>query len=215
MAAVVLAALAGGVPAAEAAPVLREARADIRFTAPAACDVGLTLQVDGAADVSHRLDVREGTRVELDGVDGAAVAAPPTAVGWTRALTVRPVGGPYTIRYRVTLPGNRLYRCPVWLPAAPADGRSRSVVLRVALPEGATASSTMPVFRWSGATGEALGAHLPAFVAVPFATAGEPRPWDVSRVMDGAAVGSLVLGTAVWLRRARTKRTATGEGSHA
>lgn len=214
--AIAVATLVAGVAVAEAAPVLREARADIRFTSPTACDVSLMVRVEGADEVAHRVDARAGTRVALAGVDGAAVTTPPADIGRTLALTVRPgAGAPYTLRYTVVLPADRAYRCPLWLPAAPADGRSRAVVMRVTLPEGATPSSTMPVFRWNGPSGEAIGAHLPAFVAVPFAAAGEPRPWDVSRVMDGAAVGSLVLGTAVWLRRARAKRTAVGEGSHA
>lgn len=213
--AMVTATFVAGVSAAEAAPVLREARADIRFTAPTACDVRLTVLVDGAAEVTHRLDVRSGTQVVFEGVDGAAVAAEPADIGLTRALTVRPESGAYTLRYGVTLPADRAYRCPVWLPTTPADGRSRAVVLRVTLPEGATPSSTMPVFQWTGGTGEAVGGHLPAFVAVPFAAAGEPRPWDVSRVMDGAAIGTLVAGTLLWLRRARARRTVAGTGAPA
>lgn len=201
--------------AVEGAPVLREASADIRFTSSTSCEVRLTARVDGAAEVAHRLDVRSGTRVVLDGVDGATLATEPADVGFTRALTVRSGAAPYTLRYAVTLPGDRAYRCPIWLPTTPADGRSRSVVLRVTLPDGATPSSTMPVFRWTGTTGEATGGHLPAFVAVPFAAAGEPRPWDVSRVMDGVAIGTLAAGTLLWLRRTRARRGVARAGARA
>lgn len=191
--------------AVHAAAVLRAARADIRVTSPTTCEVTLELTVDGATEVSHRLDVRAGTSVDLDGVDGAAIVAPPSDAGQTKALTVRSSGAPYTLRYHVRVPDTRAYHCPVWLPAVPADGRSRAVEMRVTLPGGATAASTMPTFRWTGATGAATVGHLPAFVIVPFAAAGAPRQWDVSRVMDGLALGTLVVGTLIWLRRSRMR----------
>lgn len=189
-----------------AAPVLREARADIRMTSPAACEVALTLTVEGAAEITHRLDTRTGTRVDLLGVEGARVTAPPNDVAHTRALTVQPSARPYTIRYRVELPSGREYHCPIWLPAAPADGRSRAVVIDVMLPDGAVAAGTMPALRWTGASGVATTGHLPAFVVVPYAAAGEPRAWDVSRVMDAVAVATLVAASLLWLRRAGARR---------
>lgn len=199
-----------GAALAEGAPVLREARAEIRLASPTTCAVSLTLTVEGVADVTHRIDLRPGTRVDLLGVDGGAAVAPPTDIGRTRALTVR-AAGPYTLRYDVALPDDRAYHCPIWLPVVPADGRSRAVALQVTLPEGATASGTMPVFRWAGAAGVATSGHLPAFVVVPYAGPGEPRPWDVSRVMDAVTLGTLAVATLLWMRRARARRPAAGE----
>ena len=59
----------------------------------------------------------------------------------------------------------------------------------------------MPTFAWTGTQGSATLPHLPAFVIVPYAAAGGSRPWDVSRVMDAVAIGTLVFASAVWLRR--------------
>jgi len=196
---VVACALTGTVAA--AAPVLASAEARIAFSAPAVCEVTLILSVLGAADVEHRLETLEGSRTTPVDVQGADRVGEVRAIGRTQSLVVRPRGEPYTLRYRVTQPDDRPYRCPVWLPAVPADGRSRNMRLSVTVPAGASANGTMPSFAWTGTSGEATLGHLPAFVIVPFAAAGQQRPWDVSRVMDAAAVGTLVLASAMWLRR--------------
>ncbi|MEZ5293218.1 MAG: hypothetical protein R2745_19205 [Vicinamibacterales bacterium] len=208
---VVVCALAASASApAAAAPVLRSATVEIRFTAPTACDVSLAVTVDGATTVEHRLEVLPGGRARLVDVQRAAIAAAAADVGRTRALVVEPAGGEYTLRYAVEQPPDRPFRCPVWLPAAPADGRSRNVVLRVALPAGARAAGTLPAFAWNGALGEATMGHLPAFVLVPYAEPGQPVPWDISRVMDGFTVAALVAGSLLWLRRARAGTAPAG-----
>ncbi len=196
----VVACLLGG-QAAAAAPVLTSAEAQITFSAPTICAVTLTLAVTGAADVEHRLETLEGSRTTPVEVQGAERAGDVRTIGRTQSLVVRPQGAAYTLRYTVTQPDDRPYRCPLWLPAVPADGRSRNVRLRVGVPFGTSANGTMPSFAWTGTAGEATLGHLPAFVIVPFAAAGGTRPWDVSRVMDAAALGTLVLASAVWLRR--------------
>jgi hypothetical protein len=193
---------------AAAAPVLTAAEAVIRFTSPLQCDVRLTLAVSGGADVEHRLELLEGARVELAGIEGATEARPAREIGRTRALVLTPTtpGASYTLAYRVAQSTTRPNRCPLWLPTAPADGRSRNVRLTVHLPGDTVASGTMPAFTWEGAVGTAVVPHLPAFVVVPFTGAGQTRPWDVSRVMDAVALGTLALASAVWLRRQQRAR---------
>lgn len=188
---------------AAAAPVLTAAEARIVFTAPETCEVALTLAVTGASDIEHRLETLAGSRTELLDVRGGAPVGDVRAIGRTQALVIHAADASYTLRYRVVQASDRAYRCPIWLPTAPADGRSRAVHLSVAVPAGTSANGTMPSFAWTGPEGAATLGHLPAFVIVPFAAAGTARPWDVSRVMDAAAVGSLVVGTLVWLRRQR------------
>ncbi|MGE0816292.1 MAG: hypothetical protein AB7O28_07980 [Vicinamibacterales bacterium] len=203
--AVVVCALVAGVFApAAAAPVLQSATAEIRFTSPTACEVSLAVAVAGAPRVEHRLEVLPGGSARLLEVEHAAIATAAIDVGRTRALVIESAGGEYTLRYVVEQPPDRPYRCPLWLPAAPTDGRSRNVVLRVSLPEGARAAGTLPAFLWDGALGVATVGHLPAFVLVPYAEPGQPLPWDISRVMDAFTVAALVAGSALWLRRART-----------
>ncbi len=195
------------VPAAVvAAPVLTSADARIAFVAPTSCEVMLRLAVSGATDVEHRLESLEGSRSELIEVSGGDLVGQVREIGRTRALVVRPREPSYTIHYRVDQTPGRANRCPIWLPTAPADGRSRNVHIRVVLPTGMAAAGTMPTFVWSGPEGVATLPHLPAFVIVPYAAEGEARPWDVSRVMDAAAVGTLAVASAVWLRRQKGRR---------
>lgn len=196
--------MAAWLPAsAGAAPVLRSAAVEVTFTAPAACDVALTTDITDLDEVEHRLELIEGAAAEFVGIDGGTVVGAPRDVGRTRSLLVTPdrLGGAYTLRYRVTQSASHAYRCPIWLPTIPADGRSRNVRLAVTVPDGTTAAATMPAFAWSGPHGTAMLAHLPAVVIVPFAGAGEPRPRDISRLMDLSAMATLAAGTAWWLRR--------------
>lgn len=186
---------------AAAAPVLTTADVRIAFDTPTTCAVTLTLAVSGAVEVEHRLEALTGSRTELVEVSGGEAVGAVRDIGRTQSLVVRPSGASYAIRYRVAQAEDRPFRCPIWLPAAPADGRSRDVRLHVTVPAGTSANGTMPTFAWAGAEGTATLGHLPAFVIVPYAAAGGARPWDVSRVMDAAAVGTLVLASAVWLRR--------------
>lgn len=199
---------AGMLRTAEAAPVLTSAEVAITFSAPAVCEVTLTVAITEAADVEHRLEVLDGSRVELLEVTGAAPARDPHDIGRTLAVRMAPTtpGEAYALRYRVTQEAAHRDRCPLWLPTVPTDGRSRPVRIAVTVPDGATASATLPAFTWTGARGTASLAHLPAIVIVPFALAGQPRPWDISRAMDVTAIATLVGATAVWLRRQRRPR---------
>lgn len=185
-----------------AAPVLRAADARIRFDSPTVCSVELTLTVQGAASVEHRLELPDGATVL--GVELAqAVTGEPRDVGRTRALVVTPSadGAPYTLRYEVRQSDARAHRCPLWLPTVPTDGRSRAVHLVADVPAGMTVVGGMPSFTWQASRGEVTLAHLPAFVIVPFADAAATRPWDVSRVMDVTAMATLALASLVWLAR--------------
>lgn len=200
-----LAAVAVVVTAAPAvsAPALTSAQAAIAFASPTACEVTLTVTVTGAATMEHRLEALEGSRTELVEVRGAA-AGEVRDTGRTKALMVTPSGAtPYSIHYRFEQTTEKPNRCPIWLPTAPADGRSRNVTIAVDLPDQTVASGTMPAFTWQGTHGTATLPHLPAFVIVPYTGVGEPRPWDVSRVMDAVALATLVGASGVWLRRRR------------
>jgi hypothetical protein len=199
----VAAALLAIPPAAAAAPVLRTADVRIAFTSPTACEVTMTLEVAGASPVEHRLELLEGASVEAVEVAGGA-SGPSRDIGRTRALEVTPdaaAGGAYTLRYRVRQSAARPYRCPLWLPAAPTTGRDRPVRLSATLPEGTVSTGGMPAFTWQGVHGQTALAHLPAFVVVPFAAPAEGRAWDVSRVMDVAALGTLAAASLFWAIR--------------
>ncbi|MEP7117709.1 MAG: hypothetical protein ABI880_09010 [Acidobacteriota bacterium] len=201
-----------------AGATLGAAEAHIVFTAPATCEVTLALAVIGVAEVEHRLESLDGSHTELLEVSGGEQIGGVTVIGRTLALTVRlpavnppaaPLDGArrHTVRYRVQQTPDRAYRCPIWLPTAPADGVSRRVVqMSVSVPPGQTAGGTMPVFTWTGSEGSAALPHLPAFVVVPFAAEGSAPPWDVSRVMDAAALGTLAAASAMWARRQRRAR---------
>ena len=188
--------------------MLRMAEVAVAFTAPAVCDVTLTVEVGEATEVEHRLELLDGTEVDRLEVTAGKVVGESRDIGRTRSLRLAPaeIGAAYTLRYRVSQAPERAYRCPLWLPTTPADGRSRRVQLVVTVPDGAEPSATMPAFTWTGPRGTATLAHLPAIVIVPFARAGEPRPWDISRAMDLTALATLVGCTAWWLRRQRGGR---------
>ena len=159
--------------AALGAPVLASADARIRIESPTACAVELAVTVEGASQVEHRVEAVEGSRVELLQVTRRGCRlAEPRRVGRTLSLVVTPGQPAYTLRYHVQQPDSRRDRCPLWLPAVPADGRSRNVRLTVQLPAGATPGGTMPGFVWTGDRGETTLGHLPAFVRVAYAEAG-------------------------------------------
>jgi hypothetical protein len=192
-------------PAAMAEPVVRSAEIRVRFTSPTSCAVDLTLDVD-AREVEHRVEAAPGGRVVLEEVRGAGRVGDVTDVGRTRALSLSPEGRPYTLRYTVEQPPDRAGRCPLWIPTLPTEGRGRQVHIEVRIPAGATAAGTMPAFAWSGEEGTATIGHLPAFVRVPFALAGEPAPWNVGRVMDVVSIAILFAATLAWARRRRLSR---------
>jgi hypothetical protein len=203
-----------------AAPVLRGAEVLVEFQSPAACVVTLMVDVEGASQVEHRVEVVAGARVELSEILGAAQIGEARAVGRTRALVVRPevtataaaimangtagrATAAYTLRYAVEQPPSSAGRCPLWIPTVPADGRSQAVALRVRIPAGAVAAGTMPGLAWVGREGSATLGHLPAFVRVPYAMPGDPAPFNIAFAMDVVAIGTLVLASAAWARRSR------------
>ena len=197
-----LAVLAASPAPSDAAPVLRSAEVRIALASPTSCEVRLSLTIDGRpATVEHRLERLDGASVSVTAVDGAERIGELQDIGRTRALTLRPTGATYRIDYRVDQPEAGAFRCPIWLPTTPADGRSRAVRLIATLPSGASPSGTMPSLAWVDGTGTATLGHLPAFVRLPFAGGGTTAPWNVARLMDAATVSILVLASLLWLRR--------------
>jgi hypothetical protein len=198
-----LGALAWPALTAVAAPVLRAAEVRVEFQSSTECLVELTVNVEGAAQVEHRVQVVDGARVELTEIRGGVQLGDARAHGRTRALVVRPEGATYTLSYAVEQPPSSAGRCPLWIPSVSADGRSQAVMLRVRIPTGATPAGTMPGLAWVGHEGSATLRHLPAFVRVPFAMPGEPMPLSIAFVMDVVAVATLVVASAAWARRNR------------
>lgn len=194
--------------------VLRGSVVAVVFDSPIACRVAATFTIDAPAgtDIEHRLQILAGAAVEMDGLEGSAtVAGSPFAFGRTRSLTMKTTASnaTYALRYRVSQPEAGAYRCPIWLPTTPADGRSRNVSLEVVLPSDAVpGGGGLPVLTWADRRGTTTLGHLPAFVRVPFGAAGEAtafRAWDIARVMDAVAVTALGAGTLffIWRRRRR------------
>lgn len=194
-----------------AANVLREAQVRIAMADPVTCEVteAIALALDHGGDIEQRLQRLEGSRVELLRISGAEQTAAPRRIGVTEALVIRfPTAGDfrYEVRYRVRQPDEWAYRCPLWVPAVASDGRSRSVEIEVTLPPAARpAGWSFPAFQWTGGTGRITLGNLPAFVRLPYLAPGEARPptRNLGRIMDVAAVGVLLAGTAWWIARRR------------
>jgi hypothetical protein len=195
-------------PASAAPPVLRSADVQIAMTAPTTCEVVLSVAIDNVPEVvEHRLELLDGATATL--VDSAsAVTAPPRAVGRTQALIVRSPPPSYALRYRVQQPPAGAFRCPLWLPTTPADGRSRAVRLTARVPDGARPAGTMPAFVWNSGVGTATLGHLPAFVRLPFEADGIRTPWNLARLMDGVSIAVLAGASLVWLQRTRRRSAA-------
>jgi hypothetical protein len=189
--------------AALAAPVLRSADLQITITSPISCEVGVALTVDGVAEIEHRIEAFEGSRVALIGIRGARQVGDVRTIGRTQSLVLRPDQAAYGFRYRAVQPAPRLHRCPIWLPAVPTDGRSQAVRLQIDLPPATVAGSSMPAFAWTGVHGVATLGHVPAFVRVPYTQAGEARQWAIGPVMDALAIAAFAVATAVWTWRVR------------
>ncbi len=197
--------LAASAAPSDAAPVLRGAEVRIALASPTSCEVRLSLTIDGGpTTVEHRLERLDGASVSVTAVDGAERIGELQDVGRTLALTLRPTAATYRIDYRVDQPEAGAFRCPIWLPTTPADGRSRAVRLIATLPSGASASGTMPSFAWAE-TEARLARHAAATCRrssrLPFAGGGTTAPWNVARLMDAATVSVLVLASLLWLRR--------------
>jgi hypothetical protein len=194
-----------------AANVLDGAVVQIRFTAPAICEVSqtLTVSLDSAAVVDHRVQSFQGTAVELTDLSGASGEGPPVPAGTTQSLRVRLAAGTheYTIKYRVRQPEAWSFRCPTWLPAIPADGVSRNVHVAVDLPDNAApTSNAFPAMDWQGNRGSVQLGHVPSFVRAPYNAPGltAPDTVDVRRTMDVTAIGLLIAGTGLWAWRRRS-----------
>jgi hypothetical protein len=186
---------------------LHSAAVNASLTSATSCDVTMALETTAGGDIDHRLEAFAGTQIELLAVRGAETGSHHD-IGSTRSLIVRPgARQPYQIQYRITQPGERAFRCPLWVPALATDGRSRSVTIKVALPEGSTPSgSSFPALAWDGSGGTATLAHVPAFIRVAFAggsTSPESAPLDIASTMDVLAVAMMAVATAGWLWRRR------------
>ncbi len=198
--------------------MLRQADVRVLLTSPNACDVtsNLTVEAKSRIEVIHRLQLFEGARAELIGVSGAGkAAAAPRMDGRTMVLAVAldpSTPGPYTIRYRVTQPDEWSYRCPLWVPTTPTDGQAGAVRLQIDVPSGTVPTrGSFPAFTWSSNhQGTAMIGHVPAFVRVPFLAAGHDPGWwarqDLATITDTTAIVVLVVGTLIWVWRARAAR---------
>lgn len=183
--------------------------ADVAVTMRAdGCDaqVRLDLETTGPETVDHRLLLAENAHLSDVEITGTA-RSPTSVIGRTASLPLA-FGGKgrwsYQLRYRVGFDGTRVSRCPVWVPAAPADGLSRAVHVAVALPPGATPSADVfPSFAWdTGGRGHVVLGHLPAFVFVHYTDPAHPISWleglGVRRAVDGAAILILACATGAW-----------------
>jgi hypothetical protein len=189
----------GAVPA--AAPVLRSADISVTLVSPGECGVVMSLRVDDGDRVEHRLAIVGETHVDRVAIVGATEVEPARDIGRTRALVLRPERPTYELRYRVVRVRSLEGRCPLWLPAVPADGVSRGVRLRVDLPAGAVAGGSMPALRWDGGRGTTAMGHMPSFVRVNVGYDGVAPAWDLGIVMDGLTLAAFAGGSLAWLWR--------------
>jgi hypothetical protein len=186
-----------------AAAVLRSADIRIVVTSPTSCEVTMALTIDGGAEIDHRIEAFEGGRVELIALRDARQAGDARLIGRTRSLLLRQDQPAYELRYRVEQPASRASRCPLWVPAAPADGHSRAVRLRVELPPSAAAADTMPAFSWAGNQGSTTLGNIPAFVRLSYTEAGDAAAWNIQQTMDLIAMALFVVASALWVWRGR------------
>ena len=193
--------LARPVPA-DAVSVLRSADIRIVMRSADACDVTMTLAVDGSSLIDHRIEAADESRIELSAVQGAIQPAAPQRVGRTLSLILEPHTREYELAYTVERLASQ-YRCPVWVPAVPADGRSRQVRISVELPSATSAGTTMPLLTWQGTSGSTMLGHIPAFVRAPFAAHGDTTIWDVSKTMDVLTLVVFAAASGIWVWRRR------------
>ena len=185
----------------EAAPLLRSGEVRITVMSAIACDVTMTLTAEGVSELDHRIEALEGSEIDLVDVQGARQVGDTQTVGRTRSLVLQPSASTYRFRYRVAQPPHRDHRCPLWIPVAPTDGRSRTIRLEIDVPESTIPGQTMPPVTWNGTRGTVMLGHLPAFVRIPFSSAGEPVEWDISRTMDVVTTTLVVGASVLWFWR--------------
>lgn len=198
-------------PAVSATPVLRAADARIVISSRTSCDVRLSVTIDGATEVEHRLAIARGDGRQLVNLEDARLVEPIRDLGATLSLRLRPTGASYVLSYsvqhqeplRIGFLDPVRDRCPIWLPTIPTDGRSREVRMTIELPPGNTAGATMPAFTWNGTVGTATLGHLPSIVRVPYAGSGEAVPWSLPGAIDTLAIGTFAAATAAWIWRVR------------
>ena len=211
LAAIAMIAMVTAHPTLSATPALRAADARVIIASRTSCDVRLSVTIDGATEVEHRLARTDGDGRQLVNLEGARLVEPIRDVGATSSLRLRPTGTSYTLSYsvqhqeplRIGFLDPARDRCPIWLPTIPTDGRSRAVRMTIELPPGSTAGATMPAFTWNGTVGTALLGHLPSIVRVPYAANGEAVPWSLPRAIDTLAIGTFAAATAAWIWRVR------------
>ena len=199
-------------PAIAEGAVLRDAVFDVVFTSSSHCQVAASFAIDDAVRIEHQLVVREGATPTLTSVDGSVTMdGAPVIDGRAPLLRLRgnaPGDQRYRLRYEVEQ-ASAEYRCPLWLPTIPSDGRSQNVTIRVSLPSGVERTGgSLPAFAWEGDHGTARVNHVPAFVRVPFGTAGAPAGaagLDITRLMDVIAIVVLAGGMVVFAWRQRRR----------
>ena len=185
-----------------AAPVLRAADIRIRIDSDNACRVTMTLTVEGAGALDHRIEARDDTQIHLSGLRGARQAQELRTIGRTQSLVLEPAGASHELAYSVQRSAVD-DRCPLWVPVAPADGRTRAVRITVELPPGMSSRGTMPALAWTGSTGTTTLGHIPAFVRVAYAAGSKPVTWDVTTAMDALAVFVFAGASGIWIWRRR------------
>jgi hypothetical protein len=193
------------------AATLTAMRATVVIPGSESCEVDVAFEVssDRAGPVVHRLLVAEpaeNVSFAVSGADFGTVARSGRTI--TLPIGVREGATSYRVRYRVAMLGP--HRCPLLVPDAPTSGASRVVALDVQLAAGAQRlPGEFPAMVWSGDTGRATLGHVPAFVLVPHAAAGErPGVWealDTRRLVDTSAVIFLVAASGIWLSRQRRR----------
>jgi hypothetical protein len=187
--------------------VLRAADVSVKM-ASTTCEVTMSLTVEGAEEIDHRID---STTIDLIEVSGAQAVGDRRTIGRTQSLVLRPTEAAarrplqsgYRIHYVAMLPDDRSFRCPLWLPTVPTDGQSQAVAIHVEIPAGAVPSDSMPLLRWAERKGEATLGHLPVFVHVPFTPDGVAAPWSINQTIDTLTI-TVILGASliwVWWRR--------------
>jgi hypothetical protein len=164
----------------------------------------MTLTVEGASEVEHRIETIEGGRVELSSVNGAEQIGQLRQVGRTLSLRVRASTEPYEIRYQLMHSSSPpADRCALWLPMVPTTGAPASVTIDAELPPATVPGDAMPAFAWTGTHGRTSLAHLPAVVRLSFGDPGAPRGWGLARLMDAVAIAVFAVASAIWALRAR------------